>query len=238
MRQMMMLMAAMLLTCCASESGTKAQTTQTNSSGKILVAYFSFTGTTRRYTEKIARMTGGDICEIVPEEAYDSENSNYYDQTTREYKEQYNTGGAQRPAIKKTLKDASQYDVIFLGSPIWYGKSPRVILTFLDTYGFRGKTVIPFVTSMATGISRVNQELPAIYPDINWKMGRRLNGMSDATLLSWVEGFIGMTGISSPNLPARKRSGNIFSLDGRKATADEMSRGGIYVIDGIKTLVQ
>ena len=66
MRQMMMLMAAMLLTCCASESGTKAQTTQTNSSGKILVAYFSFTGTTRRYAEKIALMTGGDICEIVP----------------------------------------------------------------------------------------------------------------------------------------------------------------------------
>ena len=193
MRQILMILTAMLLTCCSSESEVKAQETQPSSSEKVLVAYFSFTSNTKAYAEKIAEMTGGDLYEIVPEVAYGSENSNYYDETTRAYKEQYNTGGEQRPAIKETLENASQYDIVFLGSPIWYGKSPRVILTFLDKYSFEGKTVIPFVTSAASSISNVNSELPSTYPDINWKEGRRLNGISDADLRTWVQSFVGTT---------------------------------------------
>ena len=188
-----MILTAMLLTCCSSESEVKAQETQPSSSGKVLVAYFSFTSNTKAYAEKIAEITGGDLYEIVPEVAYGSENSNYYDQSTRAYKEQYNTGGEQRPAIRETLENASQYDVVFLGSPIWYGKSPRVILTFLDKYGFKGKTIIPFVTSGSSGISTVNSELSSTYPDNNWKEGRRLNGMSDADLRTWVQSFVGTT---------------------------------------------
>ena len=183
----------MLLTCCSSESDVKAQETQPSSSGKVLVAYFSFTSNTKAYAEKIAEITGGDLYEIVPEVTYGSENSNYYDQSTRAYKEQYNTGGEQRPAIRETLENASQYDVVFLGSPIWYGKSPRVILTFLDKYGFKGKTIIPFVTSGSSRISTVNSELSSTYPDNNWKEGRRLNGMSDADLRTWVQSFVGTT---------------------------------------------
>ena len=193
MRQILMILTAILLSCCSSESDVKAQETQPSSSGKVLVAYFSFTSNTKAYAEKIAEITGGDLYEIVPEVAYGSENSNYYDQSTRAYKEQYNTGGEQRPAIKETLENTAQYDVVFLGSPIWYGKSPRVILTFLDKYGFKGKTVIPFVTSGSSGISNVNSELSSSYPDINWKEGRRLNGVSDADLRTWIQEFIGTT---------------------------------------------
>ena len=193
MKQILTILTAMLLTCYSSDSEVKAQETQTPEIGKVLVAYFSFTSNTKAYAEKIAEMTGGDLYEIVPEVAYGSENSNYYDQSTRAYKEQYNTGGEQRPAIKETLENASQYAVVFLGSPIWYGKSPRVILTFLDKYGFQGKTVIPFVTSASTGISKVNEELPSTYPNINWKEGRRLNGVSDADLRTWVQSFVGST---------------------------------------------
>ena len=183
----------MLLTCCSSDSEMKAQDTQTSTNGKVLVAYFSFTSNTKAYAEKIAEITGGDLYEIVPEVAYGSENSNYYDQSTRAYKEQYNSGGEQRPAIKETLVNASQYDVVFLGSPIWYGKSPRVILTFLDKYSFKGKTIIPFVTSGSSDISSVNSELSSTYPDISWKEGRRLNGVSDADLRTWVQSFVGST---------------------------------------------
>ena len=181
----------MLLMCCSSDNEVKAQEPQTTATGKVLVAYFSFTSNTKAYAEKIAEISGGDLYEIVPEVAYGSENSNYYDQSTRAYKEQYNTGGEQRPAIKETLVNASQYDVVFLGSPIWYGKSPRVILTFLDKYSFKGKTIIPFVTSGSSGISSVNSELSSTYPDINWKEGRRLNGVSDADLRTWVQSFVG-----------------------------------------------
>ena len=181
----------MLLMCCSSDNEVKAQEPQTTATGKVLVAYFSFTSNTKAYAEKIAEITDGDLYEIVPEVAYGSENSNYYDQSTRAYKEQYNTGGEQRPAIKETLVNASQYDVVFLGSPIWYGKSPRVILTFLDKYSFKGKKIIPFVTSGSSGISSVNSELSSTYPDINWKEGRRLNGVSDADLRTWVQSFVG-----------------------------------------------
>ena len=192
MRHILLLMAAMLLTCCSSESEVNAQEPQPSANGKVLVAYFSFTNNTKAYAEKIAEITGGDLYEIVPEVAYGDENNSYYEQSSRAYKEQYNTGGEQRPAIKETLANASQYDIIFLGSPIWYGKSPRVILTFLDTYGFKGKTIIPFVTSGSTGISNVNSELRSTFPDITWKEGRRLNGTSDADLRTWVQSFVGL----------------------------------------------
>ena len=181
---------------------------------KVLVAYFSFTNNTKAYAEKITAITGGDLYEIVPQTAYGGENSNYYDETTRAYKEQYNTGGEQRPAIQTTLANAAQYDVVFLGSPIWYGKSPRVILTFLDTYGFSGKTVVPFVTSGSSGISQVNTELPATYPNIRWIEGRRLNNVSDADLSTWVQGVLDSTtgledvSASDADAPAYTMSGH------------------------------
>ena len=181
---------------------------------KVLVAYFSFTNNTKAYAEKIAQMTDGDLYELVPQVAYGSENSNYYDETTRAYKEQYNTGGEQRPAIQTTLTNAAQYDIVFLGSPIWYGKSPRVILTFLDTYGFSGKTVVPFVTSASSGISQVNTELPTTYPNIRWIEGRRLNNVSDADLSTWVQGVLDSTtgledvSASDADAPAYTMSGH------------------------------
>ena len=219
----------MLLTGCSSDSEVKAQPPE---NGKVLVAYFPFTSNTKAYAEKMAQMTGGDLYEIVPEEAYGSENSNYYDQSTRAYKEQYNTGGEQRPAIKATLENAAQYDAVFLGSPIWYGKSPRVILTFLDTYGFKGKTVIPFVTSGSSGISNVNSELSSTYPDINWKEGRRLNGMSDADLRSWVQNFVGTTAIH--NVRSQEPvSSKAYTLQGTLAHAGQK---GIVIQQGKKII--
>ena len=219
----------MLLTGCSSDSEVKAQPP---GNGKVLVAYFSFTSNTKTYAEKMAQMTGGDLYEIVPEVAYGSENSNYYDQSTRAYKEQYNTGGEQRPAIKSTLENAAQYDVVFLGGPIWYGKSPRVILTFLDTYGFKGKTVIPFVTSGSSGISNVNSELSSTYPDINWKEGRRLNGMSDADLRSWVQNFVGTTAIH--NVRSQEPvSSKAYTLQGTLAHAGQK---GIVIQQGKKII--
>ena len=218
----------MLLTCCSSDSEVKAQETQTPANGKVLVAYFTFTKTTKAYAEKIAEMTGGDLYEIVPEVAYGSENSNYYDQSTRAYKEQYNTGGEQRPSIKETLENATQYDIIFLGSPIWYGKSPRVILTFLDKYSFKGKTIIPFVTSGSSGISTVNSELSSTYPDINWKEGRRLNGVSDADLRTWVQSFVGSaTQKMYLTIGGVTKSATLVSNSSTEALVAQLQKGNI-----------
>ena len=218
----------MLLMYCSSDNEVKAQELQTPTTGKVLVAYFSFTSNTKAYAEKIAEITDGDLYEIVPEVAYGSENSNYYDQSTRAYKEQYNTGGEQRPSIKETLENATQYDIIFLGSPIWYGKSPRVILTFLDKYSFKGKTIIPFVTSGSSGISTVNSELSSTYPDINWKEGRRLNGVSDADLRTWVQSFVGSaTQKMYLTIGGVTKSATLVSNSSTEALVAQLQKGNI-----------
>ena len=170
--------------------------------------------------------------EIVPQTAYGGENSNYYDETTRAYKEQYNTGGEQRPAIHATLTNAAQYDVVFLGSPIWYSKSPRVILTFLDTYGFAGKTIVPFVTSASTGITKVNEELPATYPNIYWIEGRRLNGVSDADLQTWVQGVLeSATGIE--DVQATQSDAPAYTMSGQQA---QEGYKGVVIQNGKKQI--
>ena len=117
----------------------------------------------------------------------DSDNSKYYDENTRAYQEQYGPVSA-RPAINATL-GSTDYDVVLLGFPIWYGKVPRVVLTFLDTYDFSGKTVIPFCTSGSSGISAAQTELQSTYPVLKWKTGARLNGYTDEQLQTWLAGL-------------------------------------------------
>ena len=162
------------------EPSTEAQ------DGKVLVACFSFTGTTKTAATTLAGLTGGTLYLIEPETPYGSENSNYYDESTRAYQEQYGPASA-RPAIKNTLEGADGYDIVLLGFPIWYGKAPRVVFSFLDTYPFKGKTVIPFITSGSTGISSAASELKSAYPDLGWKTGDRLNGKTSDQLKSWLE---------------------------------------------------
>jgi flavodoxin len=164
---------------------------------KTLVAYFSFTNNTKGIAEDLADVAGADLYAITPVEAYESNNSNYYDSSTRAYQEQYGPASA-RPAIQETLI-RTDYDVILLGFPIWYGKVPRLILTFLDKYGFAGKTVIPFCTSGSSGISGAESELHSTYPGINWKAGARLNGKGKSELKEWYDSF-GLTSNQEENM--------------------------------------
>jgi len=154
---------------------------------KILVAYFSFTNNTQAIASSMAVILGADTYQITPSEAYTSDNNNYYDSSTRAYQEQYGPPSA-RPAINATLSNID-YDVILLGFPIWYGKVPRVVLTFLDTYDFSGKVVIPFCTSGSSGISTAQTELQSTYSTIKWKTGARLNGYTTEQLKTWLSGL-------------------------------------------------
>ena len=167
------------------ESGQEEPTAQVQD-GKVLVACFSFTGTTKTVATTLAGLTEGTLYLIEPETPYGKENSTYYDENTRAYQEQYGPASV-RPAIKKTLEEADGYDIVLLGFPIWYGKAPRVVFTFLDTYSFKGKTVIPFITSGSTGISSAASELKSAYPNLGWKTGDRLNGLTSDQLKSWLE---------------------------------------------------
>lgn len=142
-----------VLTGCGKEQpvdeqqgGQEEPSTQVQD-GKVLVACFSFTGTTKTAATTLAGLTEGTLYLIEPETPYGSENSNYYDESTRAYQEQYGPASV-RPAIKKTLEEADGYDIVLLGFPIWYGKSPRVVFTFLDTYSFKGKPATRYSASM------------------------------------------------------------------------------------------
>ena len=118
---------------------------------KALVVYFSATGNTKAVAETLAELQGADIYEIVPEQPYTDEDLNYNDRTTRATAEQNDPDA--RPAIQGSITDFEQYEVVYVGYPIWWGDMPRILYTFFDTYDFSGKTIAPFCTSGGSGFS-------------------------------------------------------------------------------------
>ena len=118
---------------------------------KALVVYFSATGNTKAVAETLAGLQEADTYEIVPEEPYTDEDLNYNDQTTRATAEQNDPDA--RPAISGSIENLEQYEVIYVGFPIWWGDMPRILYTFFDTYDFSGKTIAPFCTSGGSGLS-------------------------------------------------------------------------------------
>lgn len=152
---------------------------------KTLVAYFSATGTTEKAAEMIAEATGGDIFRIEPQQAYTAKDLDWTDKSSRSSIEMKDSKS--RPAIAGKLENAGSYGTIYLGYPIWWDLAPRIINTFLETYGFEGKTVIPFATSGGSGITNSENELKKAYPSIDWKKGKLLNRATNAMIEEWVK---------------------------------------------------
>ncbi|MBO4317909.1 MAG: hypothetical protein J5855_06515, partial [Mailhella sp.] len=107
--------------------------------GKILVAYFSATGTTARVAKKLAEGLGADLFEIRPEKPYTREDLDWYDKKSRSSVEMNDPNS--RPAIAAKVGDMAQYGTVFVGFPIWWYRSPTIISTFLESYDFSGKTL-------------------------------------------------------------------------------------------------
>ena len=117
---------------------------------KVLVAYFSATNTTQGIAEHIANGLNADIYEIVPEEPYTDADLNYNDNNSRTTIEMNDPDA--RPAITGSVEDMEQYDIVFIGYPIWWGEAPRIVSTFVESYDFSGKTIVPFCTSGGSGV--------------------------------------------------------------------------------------
>ena len=141
---------------------------------KILVAYFSATGNTKAVAVQLAKDTGADLFEIVPKEAYTKEQLGYDDPDKRITKEQ--SDEKCRVEIAGTVENFEQYDAIYIGYPIWYGKVPRIILTFLESYDFDGKEIIPFCTSDNDSIETGLDEIKKLASGAIWKDGQRFDG--------------------------------------------------------------
>lgn len=172
------------------EASEEREGTESKEAGSdILVAYFSATGTTKTLAGYISEVTGGDLYEIVPEIPYTSDDLNYSDNNSRSTREQNDESA--RPAISDSVENMDQYDTIFLGYPIWWGEAPRIINTFMESYDFSGKTIVPFCTSGGSGIGASARNLHDLAaPDVTWLDGERLSsGISHDEMVSWIKGL-------------------------------------------------
>ncbi|MBS6734468.1 MAG: NAD(P)H-dependent oxidoreductase [Clostridiales bacterium] len=145
---------------------------------KTLVAYFSASGVTARVAKEVADAAGADLYEIRPAQPYSPGDLDWMDKKSRSTLEMNDP--ACRPAIEGQVKGMEQYDTILIGFPIWWYVEPRIVDTFLDSYDFSGKTLIPFATSGGSGISKAQKSLQEHCPAANWKQGQLLNGSSAA----------------------------------------------------------
>ena len=155
------------------------------SNHKILVAYFSATGVTARAAQKVAEATGGEVYAITPAKPYTDADLDWRDKQSRSSVEMNDPKA--RPALGGERLDVSEYDIVFIGYPIWWNQAPRLINTFIESHNLKGKTVIPFATSGGSTIAGSAATLRRTYPALEWKEGRLLNRADEKTLRTWIE---------------------------------------------------
>lgn len=188
-------MAALLITACGgtSKEGAdgKNQPDQdaTNAHRTTLVAYFSASEAhvTAQVAKNLAEAVDGDLFEIVPEQIYTAEDLDWHNDKSRSSVEMKDPNA--RPAVASKVENMDQYTTIYVGFPIWWYTSPRIINTFLEQYDLKGKTIIPFATSGGSDIGNSGEDLKkASAPDANWILpGKLLNGNPPVdSLKAWV----------------------------------------------------
>ncbi|MDO5417161.1 MAG: flavodoxin [Lachnospiraceae bacterium] len=155
---------------------------------KRLVAYFSASGVTAKVAERLANAIGADLYEIKPEEAYTTADLDWTNKNSRSSREMNDK--TFRPAVADKVADMGQYDMVYVGFPIWWYVAPTIINTFLEGYDFTGKTVIPFATSGSSGMGKTNAELKASCPGAKLVEGKRFSaGVSETELATWAVQF-------------------------------------------------
>lgn len=155
---------------------------------KALVAYFSASGVTAKAAKALAQAAGADLYEIKPAIPYTKADLNWTDKTSRSSVEMQDPSS--RPALADQTAQIANYDVVFLGFPIWWYVAPTIINTFLEQYDLTGKTVIPFATSGMSGMGQTNRELQGSCRGANLVEGKRFaNGTEATELKAWADTF-------------------------------------------------
>ena len=153
---------------------------------KQLVAYFSASGTTKKAAERLAKAIGADLFEIKPAVPYTSADLDWTNASSRSSVEMKNP--ASRPEIAEKLPSMADYDVVFLGFPIWWYVAPTIINTFLESYDFSGKTIALFATSGGSPMGRTLEILrPLCNASVKWLPAKMLNGATDSDLNAWLK---------------------------------------------------
>ena len=151
---------------------------------KKLVAYFSASGTTAKVAKKMAEAIGADLFEIKPEKPYTGADLNWQNKNSRSSVEMNDRSS--RPAIAVKAADMPQYDVVFVGFPVWWYREPSIIDTFMESYDFAGKTVIPFATSGGSGLGDSAVNMQKLAKGAKVVDGKRFSGNASAEeLKAW-----------------------------------------------------
>lgn len=155
------------------------------SNSRILVAYFSATGTTARAAEKLASATGGELYAITPAQPYTSADLDWKDNRSRSSMEMNDPDA--RPALGGKALNTESYEIIFIGYPIWWNLAPRIVETFIESHDLQGIDLVPFATSGSSGISNSIAALKKNYPELDWKEGKLLNRADEKEIRAWVD---------------------------------------------------
>ena len=153
---------------------------------KILVTCFSASGVTKAVAEEIARVSGGDFFEIIPKDVYTDADLNWMDKKSRSTLEMNDHSA--RPQIAGSVADMASYDTVIIGYPIWWGVAPRIIETFLESYDFSGKTIIPFCTSGGSGLGRSGEKMHQnVGKSVKWGKGMQINRPNERDIKKLLE---------------------------------------------------
>lgn len=159
--------------------------------GKVLVAYFSASGNTERVAGYIATAAGGTLFEIEPADPYTGADLNWNDSSSRVVREHNDESLRDVPLVTTTPENFDEYDVVFIGYPIWWGIAGWGVNNFVKSNDFSGKTVIPFATSSSSGMGNSGTLLKQMAGNKgNWLDGQRFSsGASEKTVTDWVNGL-------------------------------------------------
>lgn len=175
------LICVIVLTGIRAEAGDKHMTDK-----NVLVAYFSATGVTAKLAERLARITGADLFEIKPVHPYTNADLNWMDKQSRTSIEMNDSRS--RPEIATKVENIEKYDVIFVGFPIWWYREPSIIDTFMESYDFTDKMIVPFATSGGSSIGQSGENMQKLAPSAKVFEGDRFSSkVSDEELQSWAE---------------------------------------------------
>lgn len=177
----------LVITFLFTNSYIMAQQNTTQKEPRILIAYFSATGTTARVARQLAAVTGGATYAIQPAAPYTSADLDWHDSRSRSSVEMNDPQA--RPALQGSVDGMEAYDVVFLGYPIWWDLAPRVVNTFIENHNLKGKRIVPFATSGSSSIHGSVAALKREYPDLDWQEGRLLNQTNEETLRKWVASY-------------------------------------------------
>ena len=185
---LLVLLAAMTLGASAQDCCSSAkckQSTKQDKQMKTLVTYFSASGVTRNAAKQLASIIGADLFKITPEKLYTDADLDWRDKTSRSTIEMNDKSS--RPALKDggKVKDLEQYDVVYIGFPIWWYTAPTIINTFIEANDFTGKTIVPFATSGGSNIKKACEDLQTAYPKYKFGEGKLLNSIDKGEIEKW-----------------------------------------------------